>query len=139
MLGLRPWPWGGERVRVQRQAQFETPCEGEPASLSTSLKLASALPGRPCQVEWDRVNHFSRFFRADLAAPLPFWPRPVFFSAVVRPRPILSDLHLRNLLHSPIDVAELSQPTHMKIHHDVVERIRNQRLNDDDAACSQEA
>jgi hypothetical protein len=69
----------------------------------------------------------------------PFGGALVFFSAVVRPRPILSDLHLWNLLHSPIDVAELSHPTRMKIHHGVAERIRIQRLNDDDAACSQEA
>jgi hypothetical protein len=38
-----------------------------------------------------------------------------------------------------MDVAELSHPARMKIHHGVAERIRNQRLNDDDAACSQEA
>jgi hypothetical protein len=55
------------------------------------------------------------------------------------PRPIPSALHLRNLLHSPIDVAELSHRAPMKIHLGVAERIRNQRLNDDDAACSQEA
>jgi hypothetical protein len=51
----------------------------------------------------------------------------------------LSGLHLRNLLHSPIDVAALSHPARMKIHHGIAERIRDQRLNDDDAACSQEA
>ena len=39
--------------------------------------------------------------------------------------PILSDLHLRNLLHSPINVAELSHPTRLKVHHGVAERIRN--------------
>jgi hypothetical protein len=110
----------------------------KPATAGGAVPLY-ASPGRLCQVEWDRVNHFSRIFRADPAPPLPFWLRPVFFSPVVRPRPILSDLHLRNLLHSPIDVAELSHPTRMKIHHGVAKRIRNHRLNDDDAACSQEA
>ena len=100
----------------------------ENASRCWRRSFLYASPGRRCQVEWDRVNHFSRFLRADQAALLPFWRRPVFFSAVVRPRPILSGLHLRNLLHSPMDVEELSHPPRMKIHHGVAERIRNQKV-----------